>query len=154
LMLHVGVLRPLSKTGTRGFAGSLAWSSKYVHHASVMHKYTNAGRRYAHVHFKDNLAQQLIPGSGLFDARMQWCTHACSDARMQWCTHAVMHACSDARMQWCTHAVACPLPGSQKCNKIRVGQNRIYTPDMTAYLVMSLPKISYIYMVLANPKQN
>jgi hypothetical protein len=45
---------------------------------------------------------------------------------------------------------------------IRVGQNRIYTPYMTVYLVISLPKIPYIhriyiyiyiyiYMVLANP---
>jgi hypothetical protein len=37
----------------------------------------------------------------------------------------------------------------------RVGQNRIYTPYMTVYLVISLPKIPYthcIYMVLANPK--
>jgi len=36
----------------------------------------------------------------------------------------------------------------------RVGQNRIYTPYMTVYFVMSLPKIPYIhriYMVLANP---
>jgi len=39
----------------------------------------------------------------------------------------------------------------------RVGQNRIYTPYMTVYLVLSLPKILYvsriyiIYMVLANP---
>jgi len=38
--------------------------------------------------------------------------------------------------------------------KIRVGQNRIYTPYMTVYLAISLPKIPYmhrIYMVLANP---
>ena len=37
---------------------------------------------------------------------------------------------------------------------IRVGQNHIYTPYMTVYLVISLPKIPYthlIYMVLANP---
>ena len=37
---------------------------------------------------------------------------------------------------------------------IRVGQNRIYTPYMTVYLVISLPKIPYvnrIYMVLADP---
>jgi hypothetical protein len=37
----------------------------------------------------------------------------------------------------------------------RVGQNRIYTPYMTEYSVISLPKIPYIhriYMVLANPK--
>jgi len=36
----------------------------------------------------------------------------------------------------------------------RAGQNRIYTPYMTVYLVISLPKIPYIhriYMVLANP---
>ena len=36
----------------------------------------------------------------------------------------------------------------------RVGQNRIYTPYMTVYMVNSLPKIPYthrIYMVLANP---
>jgi len=38
----------------------------------------------------------------------------------------------------------------------RVGQHRIYTPYMTVYLVISLPKLPYIhriyiYMVLANP---
>ena len=36
----------------------------------------------------------------------------------------------------------------------RVGQNHIYTPYMTVYLVISLSKIRYIhriYMVLANP---
>jgi len=35
----------------------------------------------------------------------------------------------------------------------RVGQNRIYTPYLTVYLVISLPTIPYIhriYMVLAN----
>ena len=38
-----------------------------------------------------------------------------------------------------------------------VGHNCIYTPYMTVYLVISLPKISYInriYMVLAYPKDN
>jgi hypothetical protein len=37
---------------------------------------------------------------------------------------------------------------------MRVGQNRIYTPYMTVYLMMSLPKmlyINHIYMVLADP---
>ena len=37
---------------------------------------------------------------------------------------------------------------------LRVGQNRIYTPYMTVYLGISLPKMPYthrIYMVLANP---
>jgi hypothetical protein len=40
------------------------------------------------------------------------------------------------------------------CCFIKVGQNRIYTPYMTVFLVISLPKILYIhrtYMVLANP---
>jgi len=40
---------------------------------------------------------------------------------------------------------------------IRVGQNCIYTPYMTVYLVISLPKIPYIhriYMVLANPNHD
>jgi len=38
----------------------------------------------------------------------------------------------------------------------RVGQNRIYTPYMTVYLMISLPNIPYIhriYMVLANPNK-
>jgi len=38
---------------------------------------------------------------------------------------------------------------------VRGGQNRIYAPYMTVYLVVSLPKIPYIhriYRVLANPK--
>jgi hypothetical protein len=37
----------------------------------------------------------------------------------------------------------------------RGGQNRIYIPYMTVYLVICLPKIPYIhriYMVLANPR--
>ena len=36
----------------------------------------------------------------------------------------------------------------------RVGQNRIYTPYMTVYFLIFLPRIPYIhriYMVLANP---
>jgi len=36
----------------------------------------------------------------------------------------------------------------------RVGQNSIYTPYMTVFLEISLPKVPYInriYMVLANP---
>jgi len=41
-----------------------------------------------------------------------------------------------------------------ECVTPRVGQNRIYTPYMAVYLVISLPKIPYInriFMVLANP---
>ena len=36
----------------------------------------------------------------------------------------------------------------------RIGQNRVYTPYMTIYLVISLPKIPYIHRickVMANP---
>ena len=61
-----------------------------------------------------------------------------------------------------TYAPYWPYSWSFPCQKYRihtvyicrVGQNRIYTPYMTVYLVMSLPKIPYIYriyMVLANP---
>jgi len=45
-------------------------------------------------------------------------------------------------------------------NLTRVGQNRICTPYVTVYLVISLPKLPYIHrntykcMVLANPKFN
>jgi len=45
--------------------------------------------------------------------------------------------------------------GESMGNEARVGQNRIYTPYMTVYLVISLPKILYIhriYMVLASPR--
>jgi len=41
------------------------------------------------------------------------------------------------------------------CVYIGLAQNRILTPYMTVYLVISLPKIPYIhriYMVLANPR--
>jgi len=47
----------------------------------------------------------------------------------------------------------CGQPPARK-HMSRVGQNRIYTPYMTVFLVISLPKIPYInriYMVLANP---
>jgi len=40
------------------------------------------------------------------------------------------------------------------CYICRANQNRVYTPYMTVYLVISLPKIPWIhriYMVLANP---
>ena len=45
--------------------------------------------------------------------------------------------------------------GCMRENMSRVGQNRIYTPYMTVYLVIFLPKKPYthrIYMVLASPK--
>jgi len=46
-------------------------------------------------------------------------------------------------------------PYTHKSHVCRVGQNRVYTPYMTVYLVISLPKIMYIHrvhMVLANPR--
>jgi len=54
-------------------------------------------------------------------------------------------------------SVPCNTQGSIICilDMFRVGQNRIYTPYMTVYLVITLPEIPYmhrIYMVLANPK--
>jgi hypothetical protein len=61
---------------------------------------------------------------------------------------------SQERRVWCSrkHTYTCMV--SQ--NSIhRVGQNRLYTPYMTVYLMISLPKIPYIhriYKVLANPK--
>jgi hypothetical protein len=45
------------------------------------------------------------------------------------------------------------MPNQVMC---RVGQDRVYTPYMTVYLVISRPKIPYIqriYMVLANPSR-
>ena len=45
-------------------------------------------------------------------------------------------------------------PNIEATPMCRVGQNRIYSPYMTVYLVISLPKIPHIhriYMVLANP---
>ena len=49
-------------------------------------------------------------------------------------------------MQFCLQTIG---------NMVRAGQNRIYTPYMTVYLIESLPKMPYIhriFMVLANPK--
>jgi len=56
---------------------------------------------------------------------------------------------------WALFVGAVPKKHGHTYNIDRVGQNRIYTPYMTVYLVISLPKIPYverIYMVLANPK--
>jgi hypothetical protein len=56
----------------------------------------------------------------------------------------------------CAKATRGQLPYVRpKWHMARVGQNRIYTPCMTIYMVNSLPKILYthrIYMVLASPK--
>jgi len=60
--------------------------------------------------------------------------------------------CFGKRMWVCSPWVWVWVRTSKVC---RVGQSRIYTPYMTVYLVISLPKIPYvdrIYMILANPK--
>jgi hypothetical protein len=59
------------------------------------------------------------------------------------------HSCSLAHVMQLL--IIAPVYTSQT---IRVGQNRIYTPCTTVYLVISLPKTPYInriYVVLANP---
>jgi len=83
------------------------------------------------------------------------CKHACILS-----ASPNMYTCSN-----CCSVQACVRPlslsrsahvqQSFSASMCRVGQNRIYTPYMTAYLVISLPKILYvncIYMVLANPR--
>jgi hypothetical protein len=67
--------------------------------------------------------------------------------------------CDTTKLYVCvTPQIVTPQNGCvtpQNCTIIcRVGQNRIYTPYMTVFLVISLPKIPYIHrinMVLANP---
>ena len=57
--------------------------------------------------------------------------------------------CTDTISLLCIAPILCFPPFI-----FRVGQNRIYTPYMTVYLVISLSKTLYthcIYMVLANP---
>ena len=39
------------------------------------------------------------------------------------------------------------MPVAKLAHMNRVGQNRIYTPYMTVYLVISLPKIPYIHRI-------
>jgi hypothetical protein len=36
---------------------------------------------------------------------------------------------------------------------LKIGQNHMIAPCMTIYLVISLPKTPYMYMVLADPKR-
>jgi hypothetical protein len=42
---------------------------------------------------------------------------------------------------------ACATQVQSQNTMYRVGQNRIYTPYMTVYLVISLPKIPYIHRI-------
>jgi hypothetical protein len=70
------------------------------------------------------------------------------------CVYAVVCVCM------CVYVCVCVCSGtllkchSDRCHFCRAGQNRIYKPYMTLYLVISQPKIPCIhrkYMVLANP---
>ena len=76
----------------------------------------------------------------------------CDGSMQDACNGSMQDACSDS-MQWfnagCMHWL------NAGCSMLRVGQNRIYAPYMTVYLVFSLPKLPFvhrIFMVLANPK--
>jgi len=54
----------------------------------------------------------------------------------------------------CKSGFVCTPVASASCQICKVNQNRVYTPYMTVYFVIFLPKIPYIYrifMVLANP---
>jgi len=55
----------------------------------------------------------------------------------------------------CVVCVAC-TPGTLPSYSLlsRVGQNRIYTPYMTVYLVISLPKIPYINCIYGSGQPN
>jgi len=70
-----------------------------------------------------------------------------SQGLMQAITRVRGYARSEGRWAMRAQCVVCRLIH-------RVGHNRIHTPYMTVYLVISLPKILYIhriYMFLANP---
>jgi len=73
------------------------------------------------------------------------CVHMCRSAAVHTlCVYAYVQY---AALQLCIHAV-CTM------HICRVGQNHIYAPHMTVYLVISLPKTPYMYRmyrVLANP---
>ena len=82
------------------------------------------------------------------------CKYTCVCLRVRACLRlcACVYECGVRGME---QKVRCRCLFTCACVRMcRVGQNRIYTPYMTVYLVISLPKIPYvnrIYMVLANP---
>jgi len=105
------------------------------------------------------------------------CVHVCTHVCMQLCVHVCVHVhmctatstifnilyfCTCQQHQHMAYKNNCVYIGVLYCQPSRdnngiskVGQNRIYTPYMTVYTVISLPKIPYIhrmYMVLANPR--
>jgi hypothetical protein len=66
------------------------------------------------------------------------------------CAPLLSHTQEKLQLRRCDERIRC----LKKLRTTRVGQNRIYTPYMTVYLMISLPKIPYIHricMVLANP---
>jgi hypothetical protein len=80
-----------------------------------------------------------------------WAIQVCGQSSQCACTH------KNRKNMWLHRGREDHIPHSSRRNSThihRVGQNRIYTPYMTVYLVIPLPKIPYmhrIYMVLANP---
>jgi hypothetical protein len=79
------------------------------------------------------------------------CVHACTVALSKLVTRQNIF-CSEVVCG--VHNMRHARSGPAHRHTSRVGQNRIYTPCMTVYSVISLPKIPYIhriYMVLANP---
>ena len=92
------------------------------------------------------------------------CIHICcsynSSVRVEVCVCVYVCVCVCLCGCMCSASITCAvlvLSCRSLKNMIRVGQDRIYTPYMTLYLVISLPKIPWIhriYMVLANPKHD
>jgi len=75
------------------------------------------------------------------------CSQQLPNTTSVWCQLCLVSA------KPCTLVTSYPCCGVKQC-MYRVGQNCIYTPYMTVYMVNSLPKIPYthrIFMVLANP---
>ena len=89
-------------------------------------------------------------------------------AELQQPSSSAIHLHRTATAQYASSTTQSPHPHPKVCNasfstryvrfgqnyRCGVGQNRIYTPYVTVYLLISLPKLPYIhcvYMVLANP---
>ena len=78
-----------------------------------------------------------------------------------WITNNIVIPTQQCRPTWTSNGIF--VKAQQTCpswisnNIVTVGQNRMYTPYMTVYLVISLPNVPYIhciYIFLANPKHS
>ena len=147
---------PHAHTYTHAHANAHTHTHSHSHTYLHTHAYTHT-RTHTHTH---------IPAHTRTLTRTH--THTCTHTH----THAHTHTHTPAvhvlqQLPPCAglprlHAPPLPLPLSQRQTLDRwgpavvyqVGQNRIYTPYMTVYLVISLPKIPCIhriYRVIANP---